>query len=44
MSVQIDEIFMEISDVFGIGDYNLIKGYDVDGKEHDKTLRQVMQP
>ena len=38
----IDEIFKDISNVFGIAAV-LIVGYDTNGIDHDKTLKWVMQ-
>ena len=38
-----DKIFNAIPNVFGIADEILIVGYDADCRDHDRTLRQVMQ-
>ena len=40
---KIDEIFKDLPNVFDIADDILIVGYNVDGKDHDRTLKQVMQ-
>ena len=40
---KIDEIFSDLPNVFGIADDILVVGYDSDGKDHDKTLWQVIQ-
>ena len=34
----IDEIFKELSNVFGIADNILVVGYEDNGKDYDKTL------
>ena len=39
----IDEIFIDLPNVFGITDDILVVGYTSDGKDHDKTLWQVLQ-
>ena len=36
-------MFKELPSVFGIATDILILGYDVDGKDHDRTVRWVMQ-
>ena len=41
-SEKISEIFKDVPNVFGIVDDTLIVGYDVDGRDHSETLRQVM--
>ena len=38
-----DKIFKDLPNAFGIMDDNLVVGYDGDGKDHDKTLWQVLQ-
>ena len=43
MFQKIDEMFQDLSNVFGIADGILIVGYDTDGRDHDRTLRHVMQ-
>ena len=40
---KIDGIFKDLPNVFGIADDILVVGYDGDGKDHDKTLWQVLQ-
>ena len=40
---KIDKIFKDLSNVFGIADDILFVGYDVDSRDHDKTLKWVMQ-
>ena len=40
---KIGKISEEILNIFGIADHILIVGYDADCKDHDRTLRQVMQ-
>ena len=35
---QIDEIFKNLPNVFGIADDILIVGYDIAGKDHDEML------
>ena len=37
------EIFKNLSNVYHIADDILIVGYDTDSRDHDKTLKQVMQ-
>ena len=39
----INEIFKHLSNTFGIADDILIVGYDVDGEDHNTTLKRVMQ-
>ena len=34
----IDEIFKDVQNVFGIGDYILVARYEADGKDHDETV------
>ena len=43
ITVKIDEIFKEMPNLFDIEDDILIVVYDADGRDHDKTLRHVMQ-
>ena len=38
----IDEIFKDLPNVFGITEDTMAVGYDIDSKDNDKTLRQVM--
>ena len=38
----IDKIFKDLPNVFGITDYILVVGYDRDGKDHDATLQRVL--
>ena len=40
---KIDEIFKGLSNLFGTADDMFIIGYDADSRDHDKTLRQVIQ-
>ena len=40
---KINKIFKGLLNIFGIADGFLIVGYDADGRDHDQTLRQVMQ-
>ena len=40
---KIDEIFRELHKVISTAEDILMVGYDVDGKDHDRTLEQVMQ-
>ena len=40
---KIDEKFKDLCNVFGIADDTLIVGNDADGRDQDRTLRQVMQ-
>ena len=40
---KIDRIFKDLPNVFGIGDDILVVGHDNGGKDHDKTLWQVLQ-
>ena len=42
-SERLEEICKDLPNVFGIAYENFIVGYDADGKDHDRTLRQVMQ-
>ena len=38
-----DKIFQDLSNVFGIANDISVVGYEVDGKDHDKTLQRVLQ-
>ena len=40
---KIYKIFRDVPNLFGIADYIPIVKYDVDGRDHNRTLRQVMQ-
>ena len=40
---EIDEIFKGLPNIFCIADDILIVSYDVDDRDHDKALSQVMQ-
>ena len=40
---KIDEIIKDLSNVFGIGNNTLIVGYNADSRDHEKTLKWVMQ-
>ena len=40
---KIDEIFKDLTNVFGIADDILAVGYDQSGKDHDNTLWKVLQ-
>ena len=40
---KISEIFKGLLKVFGIADDILIAGHNADGRNHDRTLRQMMQ-
>ena len=40
---KIEEIFKDLTNVFGIADDNLVVGYDRDGKDHSDTLQRVLQ-
>ena len=40
---KIDKVFKGLPNVFGIADDILIIRYAADGRDHDRTLRQVMQ-
>ena len=40
---KIYKIFKGLSNVFGINDHILVVAYDDNGKDHELTLRQVMQ-
>ena len=42
-STKIDVIFKNLLNVFGIADDILVVGYDIDGKDHNKTMQQVLQ-
>ena len=39
---KIDVIFNDMPNVFGIADYILVAGYEVDGGDHDKTVQTVL--
>ena len=39
----IDEIFKDLSNVYGIEDDIPVVGYNSDGKDHDEMLQQVLQ-
>ena len=36
-----DELFSDIPNVFGTADDILISGFDADGREHDRILKEV---
>ena len=38
-----DKIFKDLPNLFSTEDDILIVGYDADGREHDRTVRYVMQ-
>ena len=40
---EIDEIFKDLPNVFGIADDILPLRYDATGRDYDRALRQVMQ-
>ena len=40
---KINESFKDLPNVFGIADDILIVGYDTDSKDHNRTLRHIMQ-
>ena len=40
---KISEFLKGLPNVFGIADDSLIVGYDAEGRDHNRTLRQVMQ-
>ena len=40
---KIDELFSDMSNVFGIADDILIAGFDKQSKDHDKKLEKVLQ-
>ena len=40
---KIDEIFKDLSNVFGIADDILVTGYEADGKYHDETVWKMLQ-
>ena len=40
---KIDELFNDIPNVFGIADDILIEGCDINGRDHDARLKQVLQ-
>ena len=40
---KIGEIFKDLPNVFGIADDILIAGCATEGRDHDKSLKQVMQ-
>ena len=40
---KIRKIFKDLPNVFGIEDDILIAGYDADGRDHDRTLRHIIQ-
>ena len=40
---KIDEIFKDLPNVFAMADDILIIGYDADGRDHDRSLKHVMQ-
>ena len=40
---KIDEVFMHLLNVLGIADDILIVGYDVEDRDHERTLKQEMQ-
>ena len=41
-SNKIDEIFSDMPNVFGIRDDILVKGYDINGADHDKAVHKVV--
>ena len=40
---RMDEIFKELPNMFGIADDTLVVGYDDYDRDHDNTLRRVLQ-
>ena len=42
-SSEIDQIFKDLPNVFGIACDIIIIGYDATGRDHDKSLKSVMQ-
>ena len=40
---KIDKIFKDLPNVFGVVDYALRIGFDVDDKDHDKRLKRIMK-
>ena len=40
---KINKIFKDLQYKFGIADDILIVGYDTDGRDHERTMREVMQ-
>ena len=40
---KIDEIFNDMTNVFGNADDILVKGYDKNGADHDKTVYSVLR-
>ena len=42
LQCNMNQIFKYISNVFGVADKILIVGYDADGRDHDRILKQVM--
>ena len=40
---KLDEIFIDLPNIFSIADDILVVGYDIDGKDHDDTLHRVLQ-
>ena len=40
---KVDEIYKDLPNLFGIADNILVVQYDVDGKDHDDTLKSVLQ-
>ena len=43
VSKEIDEIFKDMPNVFGIADDVLVAGYEDDGRDHDKTVQRLLQ-
>ena len=41
--LEIDEIFNDMLNVFGIADDILVVGYKNDGRNHDETVQKVLQ-
>ena len=41
--MKIDEIFKDMSNVFGIADDILVAGYEADSRDHDETVQRVLQ-
>ena len=40
---KVSGIFKDLLNIFGVADDILIVEYDTDGRDHDKTLKWVMQ-
>ena len=43
LNKKIYKLFQDLPDVFSTADDILVVGYDSNGKDHDETLREVLQ-